>query len=205
MSDKMKELEALRTDCLACRNCSIGGIVWETSSGKHLSNVFSTMNPDVKIILVGQNPGWDEVCQGIPFVGSSGKILIKAFETLAGVKREEVYITNVCRCYSLGNRKPTEEEVERCRYFLEREFDIVKPIIAVALGALAFKELTGMSGIMKHSGEVVFSIRYKVPVLVMLHPSPLNTNNPERNLMFEQSVSKLRDLLIKENKAAESV
>jgi DNA polymerase len=156
------------------------------------------MNPDAKVIAVGQNPGWEEVCQGIPFVGSSGKTMTAAFEALAGVKREDVYVTNTCHCFTVGNRKPTDEEVMNCRYFIEREFDIVRPVIAVALGSLAFKELTGMSGIMKHSGEIVFSVRYKVQVIAMLHPSPLNTNMPEKRKLFEDSIAKLKGFLDKE-------
>jgi len=196
---KMNLLERLKEECVRCRKCGIGGVDVHGSDGVgHLSNVFSTMNLGAKVMIVGQNPGWEEICQMIPFVGPSGKMLMRCLEELVGLKREDVYITNVCKCYTDSNRKPTDEETENCRTFLEREFELVHPKIAVALGSVAFRELTGMSGIMKHCGSIQFSIRYNVPVLVMLHPSPLNTNMPEKRVMFENSILKLKEFLEKE-------
>jgi len=50
--------------------------------------------------------------------------------------------------------------------------------------------MTGMNGIMKHHGSIVFSPRYSVPVMPILHPSPMNTNNPVKRKMFEEDLAK---------------
>ena len=46
------------------------------------------------IMIVGEAPGAAEAVKGRPFVGRSG-IRLEAFLSIAGIKREDVYITNV--------------------------------------------------------------------------------------------------------------
>jgi DNA polymerase len=132
---------------------------------------------------------------GEPFVGPSGKVFEEALNRIVGLKREDLYITNTVKCYTKNNRKPMQSEVDNCRDFLDLEMKLVQPKVAVALGSFAFKALTGMSGIMKHCGEVVISPRYRIRVVAMLHPSPYNTNNPERKKMFELAMKKLAEVL----------
>ena len=186
-------LEMLKKDCIACTKCSIGGQkpVDEESCG----NVFSNMNMDAGIMVIGQNPGIDEVKAAEPFVGVSGKVFNEALKRVVGVERDNLYITNVVKCYLPDNRKPSQFEIDNCRTHLDAEVALLKPKVAVALGSFAFKAMTGMSGIMKHCGEAVFSPRYGIPVIAMLHPSPYNMNNTERREMFENALRKLAEVL----------
>lgn len=190
----MSNLEGLKNECLACRKCQIGG---QDVCGKK-SNVFSNMNPDAKIMVVGQNPGRDEVAAGEPFVGASGQYFNKILQDVVGITRKDLYVSNVVRCYTPDNRKPKSSEVENCRPFLDREVELVDPEIIVALGGPALRQLTGVNGIMKHCGEMIFSPRYKKFVLAMLHPSPLNMNNPERREMFLSGLDRLKQHLEEE-------
>lgn len=187
----MKSLERLQNECLLCKKCPIGGKHHHGS----ISNVFSNMNIDARIMVVGQNPGAEEVERGEPFVGASGRFFDKAVDEVLDLKRDDLYISNVVRCYTPGNRKPSWGEIENCGDFLDREVKMVQPKVMVALGAFAFKQLTGMSGIMKHCGEMVFSPRHGVFVLALLHPSPYNTNDPERREMFYKGLRTLREHL----------
>lgn len=61
------------------------------------------------IMIIGEGPGQEEDDQGRPFVGRAGKLLTQALES-AGLKREEVFITNVVKCRPPKNREPTTEE-----------------------------------------------------------------------------------------------
>lgn len=191
----MSELETLREGCLSCRTCSIA------CSTPQTVNVFSNMNADARIMIVGQNPGRDEVVAGVPFIGKSGKFFDRAIKAICGLERSDLYITNTVKCLTPANRKPKRDEIEACRHFLDKEIALVQPEIIIALGALAFKRITGMSGIMKHQGELVFSPKYSVYVLPLLHPSPYNTNNPERRDIFFDGLEKLNAHL-KDTKAA---
>ena len=153
------------------------------------------MNHAADIMVVGQNPGKDEVRQGEPFVGASGKFFDEAMKERVGLERSGFYISNTVRCFTPNNRKPTVKEIDNCLDFLDREIEIIKPKVMIALGAPAFKQLTGMSGIMKHCGEMIFSPRYGVYVLALLHPSPYNTNDPTRRKMFYDGLEKLKEYL----------
>jgi len=187
----MSELDGLRQECLNCRRCEIGGRKIEGC----LSNVFSNMNPDAKVMVVGQNPGRQEVEEGEPFVGASGKFFDEAVKGVLGLGRSDFYISNIVRCFTPQNRPPSVREVSNCRAFLDREIEIVKPVVMIVLGSPSFKQITGMSGITKHHGRVVFSPRYGVQVMPLFHPSPYNTNNPERRRIFYEDLEKLGEIL----------
>ena len=146
-------------------------------------------------MVVGQNPGHDEVIQGTPFVGASGHFFDTALMDVLGIDRSLLYISNAVRCFTPGNRRPYQEEADNCRDFLDREVAILNPVVIVTLGGPAFKQVTGMSGIMKHHGQIRFSPRYRVPVLPLLHPSPYNTNSEEGRKMFYDDLEHLREFL----------
>jgi len=100
---------------------------------------------DAKVMFVGQNPGADEDELGRPFVGRSGKYLTK---TLAeyGIKRENVFITNIVKHVSPENRKPFDDEIRACLPYLIAQINFIKPKIIVLLGVSA-KETPRIAGI----------------------------------------------------------
>lgn len=90
-------------------------------------------NPQAAVLFIGEGPGFHENEQGLPFVGAAGQFLD---ELLAQAKltREEVFITNVVKCRPPGNRDPLEEELEACRFYLERQIATINPDVIVTLG-----------------------------------------------------------------------
>lgn len=165
--------------------------------GKFLSNVFSNMNCSARYMVVGQNPGRDETEKKEPFVGISGRMFDQLMEEVLGLKRSDFYISNTCRCFTPGNRRPTASELDQCQDFLDREVKALKPKVIISLGGPAFEQLTGMHGIMKHHGEPIFSPRHQVFVFPLLHPSPLNLNDPAKLELFIGDLVKLEDFLKK--------
>jgi DNA polymerase len=96
-------------------------------------------------MFVGQNPGAEEDEQGRPFVGRAGKYLTKTLAEF-GIKREDIYITNIVKHTSPQNRKPYPDEVEACLPYLIEQIGIIKPKIIVLLGASA-KDTPRLEGI----------------------------------------------------------
>jgi len=186
----MGDLLSLRAKCLACRKCPIGGV----RINGHIANVFTKLNSTAKIMIVGQNPGFNEVEQGEPFVGRAGEIFNETIKRVLGIGRESLYVTNSTHCFSPGNRRPTEDEMDNCREFLDEEIRLVNPQVVLALGGVALSQLTGMSGITKRRGEVIPSLRYGKPIVATFHPSPLNMNQ-ENRLLFEQDLKLLAKYL----------
>lgn len=100
------------------------------------------------VMLVGEAPGAVEDEQGRPFVGSAGQLLTKSLSQL-GVRREDVFITNVVKCRPPENRTPREDEVEACMPYLLKQIEILKPRRVVALG------LVSAGALLRHMGRGV--------------------------------------------------
>lgn len=131
-----------------------------------------------EIVFVGQNPGKDEVLQRKPFVGQSGKILDKMISAV-GIKPQQYYISNTVKCYTPGNRAPTDDEVKNCKKFLVKELDIIKPKVVVTLGNPALQRMTGLTGIFKYRGQILFSTEFNISVFPLMHPATLLYNRKE--------------------------
>jgi uracil-DNA glycosylase len=104
------------------------------------------------ILLIGQAPGPREGSFGKPFAWTAGKTMFRWFEEALGVDeerfRERVYMAAVARCFpgkanGGGDRKPDADEIARCRPFLAREVDILRPRLVLAVGTLAIEQVTG--------------------------------------------------------------
>ena len=121
-------LEDLNYQIYSCKKCRL----WQ--GAKHGVPGEGPLN--AKVMLIGQNPGADEDEIGRPFVGRAGKYLTK---TLAeyGIKREDVFITNIVKHVSLDNRKPYPDEVAACLPYLNTQISIIKPKLIVLLGESA--------------------------------------------------------------------
>jgi uracil-DNA glycosylase len=88
---------------------------------------------NAEIMLIGEGPGFYENEQGRPFVGAAGKFLDELLQN-AGVKRGEVFITNVVKCRPPANRDPLPEELMSCNDYLERQIQAINPLVIITLG-----------------------------------------------------------------------
>lgn len=109
--------------------------------------VFAVGNPQARLMLVGEAPGFDEERLGEPFVGKAGQLLTKILAAM-GLRREDVYISNVCKWRpSMGdnqgtaNRAPTPEEIAACLPLIMAEIRAVRPACIICLGASSAKGL----------------------------------------------------------------
>jgi uracil-DNA glycosylase family 4 len=93
---------------------------------------------NARVMLVGQNPGQEEVRQNRPFVGRSGKYLDRVLQE-KGIARDLLYLTSVVKEPTPGNRKPTAGEIKRWMPHLMREIEEINPEIVVLLGRVAWK------------------------------------------------------------------
>jgi len=110
-------------------------------------------NPSAEIMVVGEGPGEEEDLQGRPFVGRAGKLLNEALSN-AGLRREDVYITNIVKCRPPGNREPTPEESKICvERYLRRQIEAVNPRVVLLLGAVAVKNMLGIGSVTAVRGK----------------------------------------------------
>jgi len=93
---------------------------------------------DADIVLVGQNPGKEEVKQGRPFVGRSGQYLNEVLHK-NGIDRRKLYLTGVVKEPTPGNRKPKADEIKRWMPSLVSEIKRIEPEIIVLMGRVAWR------------------------------------------------------------------
>ena len=157
---------------------------------------FGDGKPSSSVVFVGEAPGEDEDRQGRPFVGRAGKYLNRKIEEVLGLKREEVYITNVCKCRPPGNRKPTLSEIAACFPYLKKEIEIIRPKVICCLGATAGEGILGKKlSITKVRGNVYpYPYDPKIKVLLTYHPAYI-LRNPSADVEFVEDLEKLKELI----------
>jgi uracil-DNA glycosylase len=161
MPDGPSELERVATEASTCTRCRL-----------HQSRtqvVFGQGSPTADLMFVGEGPGYHEDRQGQPFVGPSGQLLNRLLGEI-GLRREDVYITNIVRCRPPGNRDPQPDEIEACSQWMEATLRLVDPKVVVTLGNFASKTLIGTAtGITRLRGRTYeFEGRVLLPTF---HPS----------------------------------
>lgn len=90
-------------------------------------------NVDADIVFIGEAPGKNEDLQGLPFVGAAGKFLDEMLASV-GLKRKDIFITNIVKYRPPENRDPTPEEKQAFWPFLARQLEIIQPNVIVTLG-----------------------------------------------------------------------
>jgi DNA polymerase len=91
---------------------------------------------DAQIMLIGEAPGEREAKSGRPFVGASGRLLDELLASI-GLKREDIFITNVVKDRPPENRDPTPEEIAFYTPLLAEQIEIIQPRVIATLGRFA--------------------------------------------------------------------
>ncbi len=184
-------LEEIEEKIRSCRRCEL----WKFKT----NYVPGEGNPNARIVFVGEAPGREEDRQGRPFVGNAGKYLTEVMERF-GLRREDVFITNVLKCRPPNNRDPKPEEIEACKPFLIEQLNAIKPDVIVCLGRHSAKtifELFGIDfpGITRVRGKVFEVERWgkKVKVVAVYHPAAV-LYRPQLKDAFEKDFAKVVDL-----------
>lgn len=137
-----------------------------------------------RLMLIGEAPGEQEAQEGRPFVGRAGKNLDR-FLALAGLRREEIYITNAVkyRPTRMGkrekpvNRTPTDTEVAQFRPLLLREIRLIQPELIVTLGNVPLRAVTGERiSVGEVHGRILEKRVEGVPLFALYHPASVIYN-----------------------------
>ena len=126
--ERRERLVEVYREASACTRCPL--------SETRTNVVFGSGNADADLMFVGEAPGAEEDRQGLPFVGRAGALLA---ELLAGIglRREDVWISNVLRCRPPGNRDPQPLEIESCQPYTYRQVELIEPRVIATLGNFA--------------------------------------------------------------------
>ena len=162
----MKKLEQVKQNVIECTKCELYKTRTNSVPGKG--------NFKSDVIFVGEAPGRNEDKQGEPFIGAAGKRLSLALE-MAGVSRDDVYITNIVKCRPPNNRVPNTDERSTCQEYLKEEISIIKPKIICVLGNTAFNSILGGSEITKFRGKIIRKNKSSLTKLASITTSTLSS------------------------------
>lgn len=149
------------------------------------------------IMLIGEGPGFHENEQGLPFVGAAGRFLDELLNGI-GLKREEVFITNVVKCRPPANRDPEAEELQACDPYLERQIKAINPKVIVTLGRFSMAKFLSNAKISQVHGQPrLINGRLVVP---MFHPAAALHQGSLRPVI-QADFAKLPELIKKSQQA----
>jgi uracil-DNA glycosylase family 4 len=144
--------------------------------------VFGDGNPDAEIVFIGEAPGKNEDEQGLPFVGAAGKFLEEMLNKI-GMKRSDVYITNIVKYRPPENRDPYPDEKAAFLPFLRSQLEVIAPKLVVTLGRHSMDSLLPGLQISKVHGQPK---RYKGQVyLPLFHPAAALYNGGMRQTLID--------------------
>lgn len=180
LADKAETLADLELAVRKFEQCSIKKTA--------LNTVFADGKAGAKIMFIGEAPGANEDKEGIPFCGQSGKLLNNILLSIA-LKREDVYITNTVFWRPPGNRRPTSEEIEMCRPFVEKHVALLNPKVIILVGSTAVESLLGSKVSMHQLRDEFYEyknsyLKQSIKTAVIFHPSYLLRQPSKKKLMW---------------------
>jgi len=152
-----------------------------------------------RAMIVGQAPGVREPAAAKPFAWTAGRTLFRWLEEAAGLTEDEIrakiYFAAVCRCFpgkapGGTDRVPNPQEIANCSSWLDREIEILRPRLVIAVGKLAiaqFIPLTKLDEVVGRSFRVRRAGR-AFDLVPLPHPSgasPWHKIPPGRELLAQ--------------------
>jgi DNA polymerase len=168
-------LELLRERLTAWKGCDLA---------KNANPVLGEGNPNAKVMFIGEAPGQKENELRRPFVGAAGQFLNELLTSI-GLKREEVYISNVVKFRPPGNREPEPIEKEQCMPWLKLEIALIRPRVIVPLGRHSLGHFFPQTTITAAHGKPL-KLTDEITVFPIYHPAAaLHNGNLRASLMSD--------------------
>jgi uracil-DNA glycosylase len=188
----IRSLHALAEAEADCRRCPLYRDATQAVPGEGPSRA--------EFMLVGEQPGDREDVAGKPFVGPAGRVLDAALKD-AGIPREEIFVTNAVKHFKhemRGKRRlhkrPNNYEIERCKIWLDRERELVRPSTIIALGVTAARSLTGKTVTIARMRKTPVDMADGTKLVVTVHPSALLRieDEDDRHAAYQDFVADLK-------------
>ena len=201
-----------------CRLCSLG--FQPEINGCCVARGSETSNK----MLIGEAPGKEEDSTGTPFSGPAGRLMDDIWGSV-GMNTNDWYITNtvLCRPYSprgsgKENFTPKQDQRQKCKIYLDKQIDLIKPRTIVTIGAIATAAILNNNkpiAMGDYRGKLVRESVIINPgihgytmrrlVFPMIHPAAIlhSKGNEEKYNMYRQfcqkDIQELKRILIEEN------
>ncbi|VVB88235.1 Uracil DNA glycosylase superfamily protein [uncultured archaeon] len=186
---KQELIDEIIAQVQVCRKCRL----WKYAKNP----VPGEGNLDAALMLIGEAPGNQEDIKGRPFVGSAGKLLNTLISS-TGLKREDVYISNIVKHRPPENREPRADEIEACTSYLDSQIQIIKPKVITTLGKHSTKYILSkvgveVKGLAEVRGKIYTEKLLDIPVRIIptYHPAAV-LYNPSYRPRLEEDFQKIK-------------
>lgn len=169
--DSLQEIERL---VAACTDCAL-------HQGRR-NAVPGEGDPNAELMFIGEGPGAQEDAQGRPFVGAAGGFLEELLRSI-GLTRRQVYIANMVKCRPPQNRDPLPEEMGACSKYLNRQIELIDPLLIVTLGRFSLARFFPGEGITRARGRL--RERDGRRIYPIMHPAAALYRQEMRGLIVE--------------------
>jgi uracil-DNA glycosylase len=181
--ERVAKLEEIAAQVKVCTKCRLHENARNVVPGA--GNAFA------EIMFIGEGPGENEDRQGLPFVGRSGQYLDYLLN-LIGMKREQVFITNVVKHRPPNNRDPLQDEIEACKDYLEHQIALIDPLMIATLGRFSMAKFFPSGKISAIHGKPKFAdSRAYYP---LFHPAAA-LRNPGLRFDMEADIKRIPEVL----------
>lgn len=177
----MFSLKSSFANCSICDLLDAPSCIMETNSPDDLSKV--------DIVFISENPGKDEVKEGIPLIGKAGKTFRIPFDKYIK-KNFKWLLTNCVLCLTLNNDgttgNPDDKVINECKENCFKIIEACSPKLIMVMGTSPMKAFgIAKDGITNLRGQMFKWKNYDV--LVTIHPSFVNRNNSYK-AHFEEDI-----------------
>lgn len=169
--DSLQEIDRL---VAACTDCAL-------HQGRR-NAVPGEGDPKAELMFIGEGPGAQEDAQGRPFVGAAGGFLEELLRSI-GLTRRQVYIANMVKCRPPQNRDPLPEEMGACSKYLNRQIELIDPLLIVTLGRFSLARFFPGEGITRARGRL--RERDGRRIYPIMHPAAALYRQEMRGLIVE--------------------
>lgn len=198
MDERTLALKKIKEEVLGLKESSL----YEERIKNNVFPVIGEGSHFAEIMFIGEAPGEKEAATGRPFVGRSGQFLNELLESV-GIKREDVYITNIVKDRPPKNRDPRPDEISLYAPFLDRQIEIIKPKAIATLGRFSMEYVMNRYGLSSELGPIsklhgkAFETEIggkKVKVVPLYHPA-VALYNPGSKDELKEDFKILKSLL----------
>lgn len=190
--DRAQKLEAVAQEIRVCTACRLHEQANNAVPG------YGDVNAE--ILFIGEGPGANEDKQGLPFVGRSGQYLDYLLKII-GMDRAQVFITNVVKHRAPDNRDPRADEMLACDHFLQRQFQIIDPLMVATLGRFSMGKFFDRGKITQIHGQPRYADgRAYYP---LFHPAAA-LRNPGLRHDMEDDIRRIPEVLAEVKRRRES-
>lgn len=159
---------SVQRDIEDCRGCAL--------SAARQGQVLGVGTVTARLLIIGDYSSQGAEFSAATLFGTTEDAMLWNMMRAIGLTPAEVYVTNTVKCCPQPALQPGAESEERCRVYLRREIELVRPRLICAMGeAAAHAVLGGSEPVVRlrgrfHAYQCGGETGHRIPVMVTFHP-----------------------------------